>query len=339
MPTLVLNSRAISVKLESEHLVIKRHAGKKEAEVSTLPLVEVDRILVVGRPAVSFAVLAECLARGIPCVFTTRGGRWRGVLDNGCGTNAERRMRQYALAGDAVRRLELARGLVAAKLRNARRVIQRLSANRGMKLDPRDERWVGLSGCAGMAAVAGDLDAVRGQEGLGSFFYFRLLADFFPKGVPFPARSRRPPLDAANAALSFAYTSLLGAMVAAVRLHGLDVAIGFLHEDRRTSPALALDLMEPFRPAFADLLVLDLFNHGRLTPEKHFRTDSKTGGVYLEEEGRSILLGAGEEALERLFKPYGSDNRISMRGALELQVCEFVKAVEEGASPTFFRLA
>lgn len=78
MATLVINRQSISVKLESDHLVIHEHA--KDGSFQRVPLVDVDRMVVVGQPAISFPVLAKLMDLGIPCSFVTRGGKWRGIM-------------------------------------------------------------------------------------------------------------------------------------------------------------------------------------------------------------------------------------------------------------------
>ena len=167
MSTLVLNNDSISVSLESDHIVIKRHDMETAAE--TLPVKDVERVVVVGSPAITFPVLARFMDRGIPCAFLTKGQRWRGMIDVGSQRNVARRMLQYDKLREPAICLMLAKGAVAAKLRNCRRVIQRLCANRGMAIPEADEHWRGLNGSIADVPVVPDLDAVRGAEGIGSF--------------------------------------------------------------------------------------------------------------------------------------------------------------------------
>ena len=337
MATLILNNDSISVSLESDHIIVKRH--NTESAAQTLPIKDVERVVVIGQPAITFPVLARFMDRGIPCVFLTKGQRWRGTLDFGQSRNVARRMLQYDKLRDADICLSLAKGAIVAKLRNCRRVIQRLCANRGMPIPEGDEHWRGLNGCIADINISTDLDSVRGVEGIGAFHYFRLIDGFMPFGFTFPARSRRPPLDPANAVLSFVYTSLMNEVAAAVRAHALDVGLGFLHQDCERSPSLALDLMEVFRPGFADLLVLGMISHDRLDPDHDFESDEKTGGVYLSSTARRKVLVACESAMSRSFKPLGKSKRTTLRLAIDEQVLAFVKFLEDGEPMEFFRLA
>ena len=112
-----------------------------------------------------------------------------------------------------------------------------------------------------------------------------------------------------------------------------------MHQDRERSPSLALDLMEAFRPGFADLLVLNMIGHDRLNPEKDFEFVKETGGVYLSSRARGKVFAACEQALSRPFKPFGKTERTTMRLAVDSQVLSFVRFLEDGSLPDFFRLA
>ncbi len=72
----------------------------------------------------------------------------------------------------------------------------------------------------------------------------------------FAGRNRRPPRDPVNALLSLAYSMLAKDLTVACYAVGFDPYVGFYHQPRFGRPALALDLMEPFRPLIADSAVL-----------------------------------------------------------------------------------
>lgn len=335
MSTLVLNNDAMSVQLESEHLIVTQH---KTEERQTLPLKDVERVLVLGRPALTFPVLVKFMDLGVPCTFMTKSGRLRGVIDTSSQNNSARRILQYDRFRDPAVRLTLSRELIRSKLINSRRVIQRLCSNRSRPVEDLGEHWHGLQGCISELECAKTYEDVRGIEGIGGFHYFRLLGEFFPCGFPFAARSRRPPLDEANAVLSFAYTVLMNEMFATVRLHALDAGLGFLHDDKERSPSLALDLMESFRPGFADLLAINMLNHGRLDKEGGFTHDEESGGVYLTAASRQKVLISCETAFSRQFAAYGSGERLSIRSAMDRQVMSVVNYLERGRVVEFFRL-
>jgi CRISPR-associated endonuclease Cas1 len=65
---------------------------------------------------------------------------------------------------------------------------------------------------------------------------------------------------------------------------GLDPQVGFLHRDRSGRPSLALDLMEEFRPFFADRLALSLVNLRQVQAKGFKKTES--GAVEMTDDTR-----------------------------------------------------
>jgi len=100
-------------------------------------------------------------------------------------------------------------------------------------------------------------------------------------------RQRRPPPDPINAALSLAYSMLTHECTAALRTARLEPSIGAFHVSRPGRPALALDLMEPFRPLVADSVVITAFNRGELRPGHFLRT---VAGCMFTEAGRKAFF-------------------------------------------------
>ena len=333
MPSLVLTSDTLSVRLQSKRLEVLRHSPKDTGATvlrTEVPLFDLDRVVVIGQPSVTIPVLTELMDAGIPCFFLTGRGRWRGALCPDRNLNAARRIRQYEQATDPAFGLLVARRLVYAKIRNSRRALQRLAANRELTDTPEHESVCEeLKQLSQRAEGAETLGVLRGLEGLAAARYFRRLGTFFPEAVPFRERSRRPPRDAANALLSWTYTLLLGEVEGAIRSHGLDAAIGVLHEDTLNTPSLALDLLEPLRPAVVDLLVLGILNHNILRPE-HFEYHAEDGGTYLTEEARKPFFVAYEQAMTRRFAASKGDDHTDFRQVIGTQVCVYLRALERG---------
>lgn len=342
MPTLYLNRRSSSLSREGEHLLIKQNAMGETSQV--LPLHELSSVVVVGEPSITFPALSALINRQIPVTFLTCGGRWRGTLETCAEHYGERRRKQLFASENEAFSLALSKALLTAKCCNARRAIGRLIANRpGFRWESCEAethfqqlRWIAEHICECTTS-----SALRGMEGLAAMHYFALLHHFFPKEAGFNGRNRHPSRDPANALLSWAYTLVVSACVTAIRAHGLDPAIGFLHRNANRTPALALDLVEPFRPAFADLLVLHLFNHHILKPAVHFNT-LPSGVVLLNEEGRARFFSAYETALMRPFKDPVSGENTTIHHAIEQQVRELIHLLEDPSalhnSPKFFRL-
>ena len=81
-----------------------------------------------------------------------------------------------------------------------------------------------------------------GLEGAASRVYFSCLSRLVPPEGAFDGRSRRPPKDLANAAISYAYAILLAECTGALLAAGLEPSLGVLHASTDKHPSLALDL-------------------------------------------------------------------------------------------------
>jgi CRISP-associated protein Cas1 len=195
-------------------------------------------------------------------------------------------MAQYRAHLDMTRRCELARRFVIGKLTNQRQRLQRFNrTHRDAEVSQALQQLTDLLGglatlpvhqLPGMKPLAsGDhrvegtaLETILGMEGAGSAAYFRcfgkLLSD--PRQWPFPGRVKRPPTDPVNSLLSFGYSLLTNKVASAVQLVGFDHFVGYLHSSFYGRPALALDLMEEFRPGIVDSVVVNILNHRMLTP-------------------------------------------------------------------------
>lgn len=135
-----------------------------------------------------------------------------------------------------------------------------------------------------------------GLEGAAAAAYFPAFGALLPEELRFELRSRQPPMDVANSALSFLYTVLLGECVTAVCAAGLDPGFGVFHGDDERRPSLALDLVEEFRPLVVDQVVLEAGRHGRLTAG-HGRSEEGRSGVLLTKAGREVILEAYERRM------------------------------------------
>lgn len=202
--------------------------------------------------------------------------------------------------------LDIARPIVLAKVLNSRTVLQR-AARDAPGCDRDGDVSVAVRqlaiNAAGAAAVS-NLDGLRGVEGEGSRTYFSVFQRLVGRdGFEFKGRSRRPPRDNVNAALSFVYTLLMHDARAALEAAGLDSQVAFLHRDRPGRPSLALDLMEEFRAFLADRLVLSLINRGQISAAGFVTTP--VGGVVMDDGTRKGVIAAYQKRkLEELVHPF-----------------------------------
>ena len=268
--------------------------GETEAQI---PLHHLGAIVGFGNVLVSPALLARCADDGRAVVFLTRTGRFRARVEGPQTGNVLLRKAQFEASEDPDAAREIARALVAGKVKNSRRLVVRAARRtNGTAGDALDEAKQELATALRLLEDEATLDGVRGHEGTAAKTYF----DVFTHQVrqqqdafALDERTRRPPRSRMNAVLSFLYTLLCNDCAAAAEGVGLDPQVGFLHKDRPGRPSLGLDLMEELRAPLADRLALTLVNRRQLAPDD-FR-EREGGAVLLDDDGRETVLVAYQE--------------------------------------------
>jgi CRISPR-associated protein Cas1 len=330
-----LSPRPLAVPLhEALPLYIQHHSAKlaKKGEtlevsdrdghiLATARLREVSQVVIQGNIYITTPCLQELMHRGIPVTWHSYGGFFFGhTLGNG-HKNVELRTAQYRASFDDKTCLRIARGLVAAKIANSRTQLRR-----NWKPDDKPEQVIAdLKRIRQQAERAGSLETLLGVEGNAAAIYFGQLRNTLKPTTPedetllsfnFKQRNRRPPADPVNAMLSFAYTMLARAFTVTLQAVGFDPFRGFYHQPRYGRPALALDMMEPFRPLLADSVVMLVINNGEVHPSDFV---SAAGSVNLTPDGRKRFIAAFERRLSQEVTHPLFGYRLSYRRLLELQ--------------------
>ncbi len=219
---------------------------------------------------------------------------------------------------------------MAGKIRNQRTLLQR---NHG---EPQAASLLGMKQMAEQAERAHSLEQLLGVEGNAARIYFGDFAGMLKAAedgeeVPaqfrfdFAGRNRRPPKDAVNALLSLAYSMLAKDLTIACYAVGFDPYLGYYHQPRFGRPALALDLMEPFRPLIADSAVLSAINTRMVTPADFVQAGP---GVALTVAGRKAFFRAYELRMDTLVTHPLFEYRVSYRRLLEIQARLLARVLE-----------
>ena len=225
--------------------------GPAGIPATSLPKNNVSRIVLSGNVGLSAGARSWAMRSGIDVVCLSRRGSYQGALVGaGRGTHAARLLAQSDLTRDEARRVGLAAALIGSKIRGQIHVLTRI-ARRDPGLHLADTT-AHMHHWRRSLAGARTINDIMGIEGACSTAYFDALAACVPADVPFGGRSRRPPRDLPNAALSYGYAILLGECVGALHAAGLDPSLGIAHAPTDKRPSLALDLMEEFRPLLVD---------------------------------------------------------------------------------------
>lgn len=270
-------------------------------EIGRLPAHLLDGVVCLGRIGLSTPMIAFCAEQGITISLCTGYGRFQARIEGPQSGNVLLRRTQHRLTETPEQSLPVAQAIVTAKLANQRTVLSRALRDHADSMQPIvktriDEVTRRLSDAARNALSAEDLDSLRGIEGDAANAYFSVFDKLIRRDeteLRFKGRSRRPPLDAPNAILSFLYAMLGHDCRSAIEGVGLDPQMGFLHRDRPGRSSLGLDLLEEVRAPIADRVCLSLLNRKQISA-RDFRFEPG-GAVLLTDEGRKTVLTTFQE--------------------------------------------
>ena len=278
---------------------------------------EVSQVNVFGNVTVTAgAVQALCDAEKPIAYFSM--GNWFYGLTQGLGLkNVFLRQEQFRRADDEAFCVRVAREIVASKIRNQRTLLQR------NHVEPPARHLEALKRLARQVAEAGALDALLGLEGTAAHYYFsnfngmlKVDDDQEQPVFDFTTRNRRPPRDPVNALLSFGYSMLTRDLTITCHGLGFDPFIGVYHQPRFGRPALALDLMEGFRPLIVDSAVITAINTRMVSPDDFIQVGQS---VALTAKGRKRFITAYEQRMDALVTHPLFGYRVSYRRVLEIQ--------------------
>jgi CRISPR-associated protein Cas1 len=332
---LYLNTQGHRVGIKSERLIIK----DGDSVIDEIRLNDVTHVALFGNIQLSTQAIQELCEQEIPVAYFSMGGWFYGLTRGHGLKNVHTRIQQFAAASNPLQCLALAQKIVQAKIRNHRTMLMRLHTQ------PPSAAVVGMKEIAARVPNARGLDELLGMEGAAAALYFQHFAGMIKVGdddledeIPglelntksqerkkaeteaftfdFTHRKRRPPTDPVNALLSLAYSLLAKDCTIAALAVGFDPYVGFYHQPRHGRPALALDLMEEFRPLVAESAVLTAINNRMITSGHFVRAGD---AVNLTPHGRKAFFHAYEQRMNTLITHPVFDYKVSYRRVLELQ--------------------
>lgn len=314
---LYVQSAGAKVGRSGAELVIETRDGDKR----TVRIADTSHVALFGAVQISTQAVQDLCERGVPVVYLSSGGWFYGITRGMDHKNIELRRRQFAMAANADRCVQIARRLVGVKIRNCRTIIRRNAA------EPLTKALDRLKDLVAGAEAATSLESLLGIEGTAARVYFEAYGEMLrpPKEdqdvakltFDFGGRNRRPPRDPVNSLLSLGYALLSKDLTIAAQTVGLDPYLGFYHQPRYGRPALALDLMEEFRPLVVDSVALSAINTGAIRLPDFVR---RGGAVTLTQAGRAKFLRAYERRMDEEITHPIFNYRISYRRILEVQI-------------------
>ena len=310
--TLHVVDRDALVKRSGLQLVIRTSQGEERK----YPGMDVGAVILHGSAQITSQAVHFAAANDIAVHWISGGGWYVGGLAPPAGV--QRRLRQYRALQDGAMRLRLARRLAEAKIENQVRFIARHSRSRNVRTEA-EPLLKAMSVQIPQVQRCPDADSLRGCEGIAARGYFSALALLLntdEKRMAFSGRSRRPPRDGFNAALSFGYGLLYREVMAAIIAVGLDSTIGFFHTPRTAAHPLALDLMELFRTTLWDMPLVASVNR-RQWSDEHLAVSRNQ--VWLSAEGKHLAVSLFEQRKQESWRHPVLNYSLSYARSIELE--------------------
>lgn len=302
--TLFVTTETAKLTVDGENVVVE--IDHKEA--ARFPLHTLSGIVCFSYYGATPALMGACSEKGIDLAFCTPRGKF---LARTCGItngNVLLRREQYRIADTPERYLPVSINMIAGKIHNCRRNIERTARDHPQRID--QDKFHDTADMLKKINIevmsAKSPDELRGLEGAAATRYYSVFDDMILRNKEeffFRDRNRRPPIDNINALLSFVYSILARDCASALESVGLDPYVGFMHRDRPGRISLALDLMEELRPSIADRFVLKLVNNQMLKADDFIKAED--GAVRMSDEARRTMLKAWQERKqEYITHPY-----------------------------------
>lgn len=298
-----------TVRKRGERLEIWAH---DQGKINEARIREVSQLCLYGGVEVTTAAMVELMQRGVPVLHFSHGGWFLGICQGMGHKNVLLRIKQYQCAGDEAKSLSIARRMIYGKVNNCRYLLRKKSGSTSQ------EALSSLERIASEVERAERLSSLLGLEGAAAEIYFQSMGASLKgdQGFSFQNRNKRPPKDPVNATLSYLYGILVKELFSAALGAGFDPYLGFYHQPRYGRPALALDLMEEFRPVIADATAFSLMNNEELTEKDFIRTGI---GISLAPEGKKKVIAGYERRIQTEIVHPIFGYKVSYRRAMEVQ--------------------
>jgi CRISPR-associated protein Cas1 len=306
-----------TVRKRGERLEVWSH---EEGKVSEARLLEVSQVNLYGGVEITTPATVELMQRNVPVLHFTHGGWFQGICLGMSHKNVELRIKQFEWARDEEKSLSIARSIVSGKIRNCRTLLRRN--------DPAISQEVleSLERLAKEAEIALRMSSLLGIEGAAAEIYFGRFDSLLKssQGFSFQNRNKRPPRDPVNTVLSYLYGILTKELFVTVLAAGFDPYLGFYHQPRYGRPALALDMMEEFRPLIADSTAVTLFNKEELVGTDFIKTGI---GISLSPEAKRKVVAGYEHRMQTEVAHPIFGYIVSYRRILEVQARLLARAL------------
>lgn len=320
MSLLYVNENSAQIGIEANRCFVKYADGMKKM----IPIETLESITIMGHAQMTTQCVQECLKRGIPVSYYSKGGSYFGRLHSTGHVNAKRQRMQSALYQSDFA-LELSKKIIRAKLKNQMVVLRRYEKSKKIAVK---EQLKMIHICREKIGQCLYIPEIMGYEGQGAKAYFEGLSMLIEPEFQFHGRSRRPPMDEFNSMISLGYTIIMNELYGKIEAKGLNPYFGFLHRDNEKHPTLASDMMEEWRAVIVDAVAMSMIN-GHEILKDDFVINAEEPGCFLTRSGIKKYLAKLEKKLQTDVRYLDYvDYVVSFRRGIALQIDLLVKAIE-----------
>ena len=319
--TIHITGYKTSISKDGDTIVVEKRTAKDDVEKTNLAVNEIESVNIHGSSQISSQLIQYLAYQKIPIHWYTGGGNYVGGL-NFNPNNVQRKLRQYEALVDEKFKLYLAKKLALAKCETQFKYLLRVSRTKKINTPEQETKKQQIRNLLSEINKVDSIDSLRGYEGSIARIYHGTIPSFIIDSVPkemIPiGRSKRPPKDRYNAALSFLYSLLFRSVNQAIIAVGIDPTIGFYHTPRTAAEPLILDMMELFRVTLCDMTLIGSVNRMMWDIKNDFLVTKEK--VWLSDTGKRKAIQLYEERLDDTWKHPITEYSMSYYRMIELEV-------------------
>lgn len=298
----------------------------EQNQVKEIPIRLVNNIVIYTSCVITGAASMTCLQNKIPVFFISAYGQVFSKLISIVDMDVELLRQQVLLTTDESTCLLQTKKIIGGKINN--QIVYARRLYRGDNIGEIKNRILHMETMYKKINHASSIPEIMGYEGATSRTYFQILTEYLPADYQIKKRTKNPPKDPINSIFSFAYALLHAEIFTALELAGLNPYFSFMHTVQKGHAALASDLIEEFRAAIADSLVVHFVNYAGLTSDD-FDHLSSPPGVYLRRKTAKKFISYYEKKIQQKHQYLGKP--LSFRESLYTQASHLATCIRSNS--------
>ena len=321
MRDIYIQGSDLKLSLSKEFMIVK---NENREIVDEIGIHTISNLIIFGQSQMTTQLIKRLSIKKVNIFYFTNEGRYLSTVDSDREADFEKQEVQARAHFDSQFRLEIARRMISAKIKNQVNLLK--SFDEDHLLDSVD--YLRFTNALDGISQSESIHEMMGYEGRSAKSYFYFLSLLVPNQYYFSGRSRRPAKDGFNSLLNFGYSILYSFLIGMIRKSGLNQGFGMIHECHNHHASLASDMMEEWRPVIVDDLVMTLLRNGEIT-ESDFMASEEEGIVLSKEAQQVFLKGLSSRMLEIHAYREKDRKRYTFIYMIEMQLQSLIQAFRE----------